>query len=95
MLKNTMIACAMLASSAAFGADRPVMINGCSSAGVEGCLFINSPQGTYALYVKPPVPGPGRGITVTGTISNDPNICMTGPGIRVQKWSYSDQDCSK
>jgi len=62
---------------------------------VENCVFITSPQGTYALFVTPPRPEPGRGISVKGTISNDPNICMSGPGIKVESWSYSEQPCPK
>jgi hypothetical protein len=93
MLKNAIIVCALLLASTAFGADGPVTIKGCTSSGVEGCLFITSPQGNYPLFVKPPRPDPGRGISVTGTISNDPNICMAGPGIKVSTWSYSDQQC--
>jgi hypothetical protein len=95
MLRNLMAACGLLLASAAFGADGPVTIGGCTSSGVEGCLFITSPQGKYALFVKAPHPDPGRGISVTGTISNDPNICMTGPGIKVETWTYSDQQCPK
>ena len=95
MLKTVFVAGGLLAASAAFGADGPVTIGGCTSSGVEGCLFITSPQGKYALFVKPPRPDPGRGISVTGTISNDPNICMAGPGIKVETWSYNEQQCPK
>jgi hypothetical protein len=93
MLKKALIACALLSTPAAFAADGPITIEGCTSSEVEGCLFITSPQGKYALFVKPPRPDPGRGISVTGTISNDPNICMAGPGIKVETWSYSAQQC--
>jgi hypothetical protein len=95
MLKNAMLIFALLTASTAFAADGPVTINGCTSTGVENCLFIDSPQGKYALFVKPPRPDPGRGISVTGAISNDPNICMAGPGIKVETWSYSEQQCPK
>ena len=64
MLKNAMLTFALLAASAAFAADGPVTINGCTSPGVENCLFIDTPQGKYALFVKPPRPDPGRGISV-------------------------------
>jgi hypothetical protein len=93
MLKNAMVACVLLFAPAAFAADGSVTINGCTSSEVEGCLFIASPQGKYALFVKPPRPDPGRGISVTGTVSSDPNICMAGPGIKVETWSYSDKQC--
>jgi hypothetical protein len=95
MLKYATVVCGVLVGSAAFGADGPVTINGCTSSGVENCVFITSPQGTYALFVAPPRPEPGRGISVKGTISNDPNICMSGPGIKVESWSYSEQPCAK
>jgi hypothetical protein len=93
MLKNTLVATALLFAPAAFAADGPVTIKGCTSSEVEGCLFITSPQGKYALFVKPPRHDPGRGISVTGTVSSDPNICMAGPGIKVETWSYNDQQC--
>ena len=95
MLKNALIACALSVSSAAFCADEHVTISGCASGGVEGCVFIASPQGTYALFVSPPRPAAGRGIRVTGTINNGPNICMTGPGIKVEKWTYTHRNCQK
>ena len=93
MLKNAMVTCALLFAPAAFAADGSVTVNGCTSSEVEGCLFVTSPQGKYASFVKPPRPDPGRGISVTGTVSSDPNICMAGPGIKVETWSYSDQQC--
>jgi hypothetical protein len=93
MLKTAIIGCGVALASSAFAADGPVTINGCTSSEVEGCIFVTSPQGKYALFVKPPRPDPGRGISVTGTISNDPNICMAGPGLKVTSWSYSDQQC--
>jgi hypothetical protein len=95
MLKTAILTFALLTASAAFAADGPVTINGCTSTGVENCLFIDTPQGKNALFVKPPRPDPGRGISVTGAISNDPNICMAGPGIKVETWSYSEQQCPK
>jgi hypothetical protein len=95
MLRIAIITCVLLASAAAFGADGPITINGCVTSGVEGCLFIKSPQGSYALYVAPPRPDPGRGIGVTGTVSNGPNLCMAGPGIKVDKWSYNLLPCEK
>jgi hypothetical protein len=95
MLKNALVTCGLLASSAAFGADGPVTMSGCVSGGVEGCLFITSPQGKYALFVTAPGPEPGRGISVTGTVGNGPNICMSGPGIKVGTWSYRDLPCAK
>jgi hypothetical protein len=72
MLKNAIVVCLLIVNSAALAADKHVTIKGCASAGVENCLFITSPQGRYALYVTPPRPVPGRGIRVTGTISERP-----------------------
>ena len=95
VLRTLIFACGMLASSIAFGADESITTSGCVSGGVEGCLFLASPKGNYALYIKAPRPSPGRGVTVTGTISNGPNICMTGPGIVVTKWEYNQLQCAK
>src|SRR5579863_416731 len=78
MLKNAMLIFTLLTASAAFAADGSVTINGCTSTGVENCLFIDTPQGKYALFVKPPRPDPGRGISVTGAISNDPISAWRG-----------------
>jgi hypothetical protein len=72
-----------------------ITTSGCTSGTVEGCLILKSPRGNYTLYVAPPRPLPGRGVTVTGTISNGPNFCMAGPGIVVQKWNYNRLHCPK
>jgi hypothetical protein len=93
MLRNAIMVCALLTSSAAFSADGPIVMRGCTSGGVEGCLFVKSPKGTYALYIAEPRPEQGRGISMTGTINNGPNICMTGPGIQVAKWHYIHRRC--
>jgi hypothetical protein len=95
MLKRAIFVCGLLSSSVAIGAAGPITISGCTATGVENCLFITSPQGTYSLYIAPPRPEPGRGISVTGTINNGPNICMTGPGIKVETWNYSELPCPK
>jgi hypothetical protein len=95
MLKNAIVVCLLIVNSAVLAADKHVTIKGCASAGVENCLFITSPQGRYALHVTPPRPVPGRGIRVTGTISDGPNICMTGPSIKVETWRYTHLHCPK
>ena len=95
LLKRAMVAGLLLAGSMAFATEEHVTISGCTSTGVEGCIFLSSPQGSYALYVAAPRPLPRRGVSVTGTISDGPNICMAGPGIKVEKWSYTNLDCPK
>jgi len=77
------------------GPMKQITTSGCVSGRVEGCLFLKSPKGKYSLYVMAPRPSPGRGINVTGLVSGGPNICMAGPGIVVQKWSYNRLRCPK
>jgi hypothetical protein len=74
---------------------KQITASGCTSGTVEGCLLLKSPGGNYTLYVMQPRPLPGRGVTVTGVVDNGPNICMAGPGIRVQKWNYNRLHCPK
>jgi hypothetical protein len=86
----------VLTATSAFAAGpKTVVISGCTTGGVEGCMFLNTPQLRYALYASPPRPAVGRGVTVNGTIEEGPGICLFTPGIRVQRWSYNKLRCPK
>ena len=93
MLKATIIVGALLVSTAAFSQE--VTMRGCVTGAPEGCLVLKSPHGSYTLYVVPPRPAPGRGITATGTISHFPDFCMMGPGLKVAKWHYNRMRCPR
>jgi len=96
MLRTIMAAGLMLMATSALAAGaKTAVFNGCTSGGVEGCLFLNTPQLRYALHVMPPRPAVGRGITVWGTIDDRLGVCMFTPAIRVQKWSYNKMRCPK
>ena len=93
MLKNAMLIFALLTASTAFAADGPVTINGCTSTGVENCLFIDTPQGKYALFVEPPRPDPGRGRDQRERSATIPISAWRGRAIKVETWMYSQQQC--
>jgi hypothetical protein len=96
-MKIFVLACcgALMMSSAALAADR-ITISGCTSSGPEGCLFLKTVNvwgKSYPLFVAPPRPAPGRGVTVTGTLTNNPSMCFATPGIKVQRWHYNRLPC--
>ncbi len=95
MLKITTVAALVLMATSALAAEPKVRVSGCTSGGVEGCLFLNTPSQRYALYVKPPRPALGRGVTVVGTIDKRVGVCMFQPAILVQKWNYNRMHCPK
>ena len=95
MLRTITATGMVLMATSAMAASKTVVISGCATGGVEGCMLLNTPQARYALYAKPPRSAVGRGITVRGTIDEGPGICMVTPAIRVQKWSYNRLRCPK
>lgn len=71
------------------------MVSGCTTGGIEGCIFLNTPMQRYALLVNPPRPALGRGVTVRGVLDEGPGICMFQQSIRVLRWNYNKLRCPK
>jgi hypothetical protein len=71
----------------AVAAERPITVSGCTSGGIEGCIFLNKPGQRYALLVNAPKPALGRGVTVKGVLDDGPSLCMFSPAIKVQRWN--------
>ena len=97
MFRRIAFACFVFASASTLAnAAETVVIRGCTSGSVDGCMFLDKPASQkYALYASPPRPAVGRGVTVTGTVETGPGLCMFTPAIRVQKWSYNRLRCPK
>lgn len=95
MLRSMVSIGFILVAAQAVAAESPITVSGCTSGGVEGCIFLATPAQRYALLVNAPKPALGRGVTVRGVLSDEINICMSGAAIKVQRWSYNRMRCPK
>ena len=95
MLRSVVSIGFILMAAQAVAAERPIAVSGCTSGGIEGCIFLGTPGQRYALLVNAPKPALGRGVTVRGVISDEPNFCMSGAAIKVQRWNYNRMRCPK
>lgn len=89
-----MSAAFVIVAAPAFGAGGPIVVSGCTTGWIEGCIFLNTPAQRYALLVNPPKPALGRGVTVRGVLDEGFNVCMV-PAIKVMRWNYNRMRCPK
>lgn len=93
-LTAAVILCAVAGSAVAQG--QKVTVTNCPYPGVNtSCMMINDKNGTvYNITSAKPKPKLNdRAITVTGTVSADPSICLQGISLKDIKWKATKQRC--
>ena len=97
-MRTIVIGCVLgLLIPAASDAAAParVTFKGCPERGVEkGCMMVQSGGETYDITAaKPPIKFKGLGVSGSGVISGDPNICMQGKRLKDIKYTYTRMKC--